>query len=208
MATGKNTRAAGAAARERVAAARAEAERKTRRGKVIFRGTLAVLLVGGIGSLTAVMLASQKSDTISGVQSISVAAQPKHVTGSVVYPQTPPVGGDHNATPQTCGVYTSAVTNENAVHSLEHGAVWITYQPGIPATDIAALTADVKGKDHLMLSPYPGQPGLITLNAWGKQLNVGSASDSRIAKFISKYVNGPQTPEPGAACSGTGSPVG
>jgi hypothetical protein len=85
--------------------------------------------------------------------------------------------------------------------------VWITYQPGIPATDIAALTADVKGKDHLMLSPYPGQPAQITLSAWGTQLNVNTSSDPRIAKFITKYVNGPQTPELGAACVGTGTPV-
>ncbi|WP_194915354.1 DUF3105 domain-containing protein, partial [Catenulispora rubra] len=49
----------------------------------------------------------------------------------------------------------------------------------------------------------------ITVTAWGKQLNVDSATDARIAKFISKYMQGPQTPEPGAACTGgTGTPNG
>jgi hypothetical protein len=205
----KNTTARDSTARRaQVAAAMAEAKRKERRGKLIFRGVLAVLLVGGIGGVTAVVIANKSSGntSISGVQTFSVAPSPKHVTGTVTYPQVPPVGGDHNATPQTCGVYTAAVANENAVHSLEHGAVWITYQPGIPAADIAALTADVKGKDHLLLSPYPGQPAAITATAWGKQLNVASAIDPRIAKFISTYVNGPQTPELGAPCTGTGTP--
>jgi hypothetical protein len=206
MATGKNTRADSVAARERVAAAQAEAKRKARRGKLIFRGILAALLVVIVGGVTAVILATHKSDTISGVKTYGNLSR-NHVTGTVIYQQTPPVGGNHNATPQTCGVYTSAIPNENAVHSLEHGAVWITYQPGIPATDVAALTADVKGKDHLMLSPYPGQPALITLSAWGTQLNVNTSADPRIAKFVSKYVNGPQTPELGAACVGTGTPV-
>lgn len=40
------------------------------------------------------------------------------------------------------------------------------------------------------------------LSAWGKQLTVKSAADARVAQFFTKYVQGPQTPEPGAACSG------
>ena len=51
-----------------------------------------------------------------------------HTTKPVQYPQNPPVGGDHSAQYLTCGVYTSPVPNENGVHDLEHGAVWITYR--------------------------------------------------------------------------------
>jgi hypothetical protein len=131
------------------------------------------------------------------------------VTTTVAYPQTPPVGGDHAPVPQNCGIYTAPVANENAVHSLEHGAVWLTYQPGIGAAEIATLTADVKGKPYTLMSPYPTEPAPITLTAWGKQLTVNSASDARIAEFIKTYAAGPQTPEPGAACSGgVGTPNG
>lgn len=205
MATGRNAKAT--AARERVAAARAEAERKQRRGKLIFRGTLAVLLIGGIGGLTAIVIASKSSTGISGVKSYSNLSR-NHVKGTVAYPLAPPVGGDHADTPQTCGIYTAPIANENAVHSLEHGAVWVTYQPGISPADIATLTADVKGKPYTLLSPYPNQPSPISVSAWGKQLNVNSASDRRIAKFISTYAGGPQAPEPGAACTGVGTPTG
>ena len=209
MASGKNTSSrakSAAAARERVAAAQAEAKRKARRGKMIFRGILVVFLVGIIGTITAVVLASQASANIAGVKSFSGLSR-NHVTTPVTYPQTPPVGGDHAPVWLNCGIYTAPVANENAVHAMEHGAVWITYQPGIGAGQIATLSADVHGKAYTVLSPYPTQPWPITVTAWGKQLNLTSANDARIAKFISKYMQGPQTPEPGAACTGgTGTP--
>jgi hypothetical protein len=98
----KNTTAKDSAARRaQVAAAMAEAKRKERRGKLVFRGVLAALLVGGVGGLAAVVIANQSSGStsISGVQTFTVPPNPKHVTGAVAYPQVPPVGGDHNASP-------------------------------------------------------------------------------------------------------------
>lgn len=205
----RSTKAARTAdARAKVAAARIEAERKARRGKVVFRGSLALLLAGGVAAVAAVVVAQQDAGKISGVKSYANLSR-NHVSGTVNYPQTPPVGGDHNPVPQNCGIYTSPVTNENAVHSMEHGAVWVTYQPGIGAAQIATLTADVQGKPYTLLSPYPTEPSPITVTAWGKQLTVNSASDARIAKFIKTYAAGPQTPEPGAPCSGgVGTPNG
>ena len=126
MATKQQKAATRSAAAAKVAAARAEAERKARRGKLIFRGTLAVLLAAVIGGVTAVVLAQQNAGKISGVKSYSNLSR-NHVTTKVSYPLTPPVGGDHAATPQNCGIYTDPVANENAVHSMEHGAVWVTY---------------------------------------------------------------------------------
>ena len=52
-----------------------------------------------------------------------------HVSGTVDYEMTPPAGGDHAAVWMNCGVYTEQVPNENAVHDLEHGAIWFTYDP-------------------------------------------------------------------------------
>ena len=130
-----------------------------------------------------------------------------HVTGTVKYAQLPPVGGDHNAVWQNCGIYSQPITNENAVHSLEHGAVWMTYQPSLDAASIAQLQSLVRGHDHALLSPYPGLPSPVVISAWGVQLQVKSATDPRLAQFVSKYEQGPQTPEPGATCSGgTGTP--
>jgi hypothetical protein len=125
-----------------------------------------------------------------------------HVTGAVKYDQTPPNSGDHNGTPQQCAVYTAPIPNEHAVHSLEHGAVWITYNDKVPADQVAKLAAKVEGDPYGLMSPVPEQKSPINLSAWGRRLSVDSADDDRIDDFIEGYSSGPQTPERGAACIG------
>ena len=135
-----------------------------------------------------------------------------HKTGPISYPETPPVGGPHNEVWQNCGIYDKPVANENAVHSLEHGAVWITYRPDLSADQVEQLRKLVRGHGHVLLSPYPNLPAPVVASAWGVQLKIESSSnpafDPRLPLFIEKYEQGTQTPEPGASCSnGTGSPI-
>lgn len=125
-----------------------------------------------------------------------------HVQTPVTYPQQPGVGGDHAATWTNCGIYTDPVNEQRAVHSLEHGAVWISYKPDLSPSAVTTLTALVKGKPYVLLSPNAGQTAAITATAWGTQLDVPDADDTRLPIFIKAYSMGPQTPEPGAPCSG------
>ncbi|KAA0941788.1 DUF3105 domain-containing protein [Streptomyces apricus] len=126
-----------------------------------------------------------------------------HVTKSVSYPMNPPVGGDHHQAWMTCdgSVYEKAIPNENAVHSLEHGAVWITYNDDAADADVKTLADKVDKTPYTLMSPVKDQAGALMLSAWGKQLTVEKASDPRVQQFLTKYVQGPQTPEPGAACT-------
>jgi hypothetical protein len=114
----------------------------------------------------------------------------------------PPVGGVHSPRWQNCGIYDRPVETKNAVHSMEHGAVWITYQPELPEEDVAVLSDLVRGQTYLLLTPYPGLKSPVVLSAWGIQLEVDSVDDARVEEFIGAYRLGPQTPEFGAACSG------
>jgi hypothetical protein len=126
----------------------------------------------------------------------------QHVSTPVTYPQTPPAGGPHNAVWQNCGVYTEPLANEHAVHSLEHGTVWITYQPDLPANQVQTLQDITRRGSHRLLSPYPGIDSPIILTAWGFQLRLENTDDPRLNQFILKYEQGPSTPERGAVCSG------
>ncbi|MFE7105141.1 DUF3105 domain-containing protein [Streptomyces sp. NPDC057575] len=127
-----------------------------------------------------------------------------HVTGAVAYPMKPPVGGDHNPVWMNCDgrVYKNAVPDVNAVHAMEHGAVWVTYTGKAPAADVAKLAERVGRTPYSLMSPYVGQSGTIMLTAWGNQVTVDGADDPRVDQFFSKFVQGAQTPEPGATCSG------
>jgi hypothetical protein len=124
-----------------------------------------------------------------------------HTTGPVTYEQVPPVGGAHYPRWQVCGYYDAPIQNERGVHSMEHGAVWITYSPDLPADQVRTLSSMVTGHSHLLISPYPGLPSPVVASAWGEQLVLQSVSDPRLAAFVAYFEQGPQTPEPGATCS-------
>ncbi|CAK7285168.1 DUF3105 domain-containing protein [Streptomyces misionensis] len=127
-----------------------------------------------------------------------------HVTTKVSYPMHPPVGGNHNPVWADCNgdVYTRQLQDENAVHSLEHGAVWVTYTDKASKADVEALAAKVKQTPYSLMSPYESQSAPLILSAWGHQVTVKSAKDPEVDKFFSDFVQGPQTPEPGASCTG------
>lgn len=132
---------------------------------------------------------------------------------SHVYPLSewplPPAGGVHNDVIQNCGIYTEPVATEHVVHSLEHGTVWITYQPDLPEGDVAYLQDLARGQSYIILSPYPGLRSPVALTAWGLQLELDSAQDQRVEQFIERYRLGPTAPERGGACTGgIGEPIG
>ncbi|MFZ3469872.1 DUF3105 domain-containing protein [Streptomyces sp. 4.24] len=127
----------------------------------------------------------------------------KHVDTPVKYEMTPPVGGDHSPRWMNCNgdVYKNPLPEVNAVHSLEHGAVWVTYNEKADKADVEKLAGTVAKTPYTLMSPAKEQAGTIMLSAWGKQLTVDKADDPRVAQFFTKYVQGAQTPEPGAACT-------
>jgi hypothetical protein len=164
---------------------------------------LIAAVVGGIALLGVfIMNLSRQFMVVEGVRTYGPFAANIHVTGTVNYPQTPPTGGEHFASWQNCGIYNRPIQNELAVHSMEHGAVWITYQPDLPVDEVERLKNLVRGRTYTLLSPYPDLPVPIAASAWGVQLTADNASDERLSQFVTKYRQGAQTPEPGAACIG------
>ena len=114
----------------------------------------------------------------------------------------PPAFGAHLNAWQNCGIYDQPVGLGNALHSMEHGAVWLTYAPDLSASQVAELQDLARGHGFVLMSPYPPQTTPVVLTAWGVQLVIETLPDDRVAKFIAYYENGPQNPEPGAPCSG------
>jgi hypothetical protein len=170
-------------------------------GVIAAAGTLVGCSGEGDGGDAGVVAADAVAE-IEGVTVVPVASA-QHVNGSVTYNASPPAGGNHNPAWQNCGFYTVEVIPELAVHSLEHGAVWITYAPGADDATLAAVRSLADQHDYVLASPYPDNPAPIVLTAWGRQADVDSADDPLVAEFLDTYLeDGPTTPEPGAACSG------
>jgi hypothetical protein len=182
-------------------------------GPIALTGVVLLIAVGIIGwagyaSFKGTRSYEENANAIKGIVNYrnskdATIASRQHKQGPLTYTTSPPVGGDHNPTWQNCSgdVYTQPIANEHAVHSLEHGAVWVTYKLGMPADQVKVLSDKVTGKDFMMISPIEGLDANVSLQAWGYQLKVDTVTDARIDEFI-KALRVKASQEPGAACSG------
>lgn len=123
-----------------------------------------------------------------------------HTTDDVAYPQDPPAGGQHAPVWLACGVYDEPVREENAVHDLEHGTVWITHAPDLSEADLEVLADQLP--DNGIMSPREDLPSPVVVTVWGAQLQLDGADDPRLPLFLAEYGDGQTAPEFGASCQG------
>lgn len=152
--------------------------------------------VDSVASTTTIDL-----ENIEGVEYLVITSR-EHTEEDLEYPTVPPAGGDHLGIWHNCGKYIVELLDEAAVHSLEHGAVWITYLPELPLSEIQKLDNILEGNQRFLMSPYSNQPAPIVLTSWGRRLEIEEADDPRIPAFIEAFTDSSSSPEPGVTCSG------
>lgn len=179
---------------------------------LVLAGIAAVLVVALAVAVPVVLSGDDDPDPASATDSSSSAVPNldavrvyedlgnEHVAGDVDYPQLPPVGGAHDPAWLDCGSYDEPVRDENAVHDLEHGATWLTYDPGLDPADVAALVAQLP--QNSIASPYDGLPAPVVVTVWGRQLELDGAVDPRLGLFVAAFGDGHTAPEPFASCAG------
>ena len=118
------------------------------------------------------------------------------------YGMSPPAGGNHWGAWLNCGIYTEPQQNENAVHALEHGAVWITYNPDELTADEITTLQDSLPETYVVMSPYPGLQAPVVASAWGNQVELDGVDDPRLSDFVDKFWRSADVPEPNAVCTG------
>ncbi|CAN5788684.1 hypothetical protein BH23ACT11_BH23ACT11_25920 [soil metagenome] len=125
----------------------------------------------------------------------------KLVEGKIDYDRDPPTNGKHSPIWQNCGFYSKPVDNKTAVHSLDHGVVWITYRPDLPAEQIEQLRT-YGDEEYVIVSPYPDQPALVVATAWRNQLYLVGANDPRLRQFVDGFRISELAPLSGNRCIG------
>ena len=194
-------------------AAAIQKRKQQRRAQMRSRRQLRFVAMAGLVGLTIIawigysIYQDRQSEEIpSDQQSLGEVASFEldagHVAGDVDYEQNPPAGGPHHNVWQNCGYYSVPLIDERATHSLEHGAVWITYQPDLPADQVDIIRGKAENQTYVLASPYPDLPAPVVVSAWGKQLQLESATAEALDAFLRTYRQGPQTLEPGAPCTG------
>jgi hypothetical protein len=130
------------------------------------------------------------------------------VEGPIDYDRHPPTNGDHAPIWQNCGFYEQPIEDKHAVHSMDHGVVWITYRPNLPEQQIRALRP-YGNENYVIASPYPGQDAPVTATSWRVQLELDSPKDPRLRRFVNQFRISELAPLSGNRCNlGVGSPKG
>jgi hypothetical protein len=165
---------------------------------------ISVVAVASLVGIAGIVTKGPGASSVAAIRGVQVfkGLTSNHVTSTVAYNPLPPVGGNHSATVLNCGIYTDPVPNEPAVHSLEHSAVWVTYDPKtITGAQLKTLQSEMP-KTYAILSPFAGLPSPIVASAWGAQLKIQQVGDPRITQFLAKYRESKSAPEPSAPCTG------
>lgn len=185
---------------------RAEAAQQRRR-RNLFYGVGALLLVAVVIAVAVSQIGKARLPrTIEGLRTFSGLSRDHALDIDLADTGRPPAGGAHHPQWLNCGIYREPVETINAIHSLEHGAVWLTYHPDLPAEQVALLEAYTEGDPFVLVSPYPDQESPIIATAWGAQVDIEEAPDPRIDLFVQTYSDA--GPEPGAVCAGgLGTPI-
>ncbi len=188
---------------QKVAQMRRDDSSRSRRSNTLVTIGLVAAVVIAVGGVFWAVQAGTEDPTpgaLDEVQTFSYDAG-KHTTDNepVDYAESPPVGGEHDPTWETCGFSDDELDQEKAVHSMEHGAVWITYDPALAAEEVQTLKGRLS-ENYTLLSPYPDLGAPVVASAWNTQLILDGVDDPRLDDFVTEYRQGQQTPEPGAAC--------
>lgn len=189
---------------------REQARGKRNRLWAIWGAVAGGVVVMGLVAAVVVPMSIPKKDPLSieltGLKTWEVPGavhvDPVPVDYLADYKMDPPAGGPHWAAWLNCGVYTEPQENERAVHALEHGAVWVTYNPDeVKGADLDALRKRLP-KTFSVISPYPGLSSPVVASAWGAQIRMDSVDDEQLDAFIARYWKSGTAPELGAACTG------
>jgi FKBP-type peptidyl-prolyl cis-trans isomerase FkpA len=145
-----------------------------------------------------------RTDLLPGAPAITSA----HVNGNVAYgqdPASPPTYGDHHwtdqfdidtnpgVTPRLTGIYDNEQPDEDLVHNLDSGHVWISYNPNLISdselADLKQLLRDGAGNDEgsgagVILTPRAANDHAIELASWGRLLELHHYNEPTIRSFI------------------------
>lgn len=202
------------AARLAAAEARQKQQSAQKRNRILAIGGTILGLLAVAGIVTAVIVTSLTPPAPQAVDDELVSGdyadrlqtfeglEGTHTEGRVTYDRTPPVGGPHNPGWLNCGVYSEEQTDEYVVHSLEHGAVWINYDPAFTTDDEVDALIALAPDTYTIVSPYPGIGESMAISAWGAQLRFTEVDDPAVEDFLTEFWRSPSSPEPNAPCTG------
>lgn len=114
-------------------------------------------------------------------------------TDHPAYNSNPPTSGWHWPQPAAWGSYATAQSDEQLIHNLEHGGIWISYKPDLDAQTIAQLNDFAKRYRKIIVAPRVANDSAIALAGWARLQKLDRYDERLILQFIDAfYDKGPE----------------
>ncbi|MBI4050336.1 MAG: DUF3105 domain-containing protein [Candidatus Doudnabacteria bacterium] len=173
--------------------ARLAAVRRAKLKKIVIWLTILVLLIGGswwlVGYSRQAALEKPGEEIVDqGRAHIQPGEEHEQ------YNSNPPTSGSHYAQAADWGVYDQELPDEQLIHNLEHGGIWISYKDPSQTALVNALKEIVQDyPTKVILTPRPANDAAIAMAAWGRLLQLDAVDEKEIKAFIKAYMNrGPE----------------
>jgi len=104
----------------------------------------------------------------------------------ITYNSNPPAGGSHYPTTAHAGVYDKAPADGNLVHSLEHGAVILWYNPKLLSQEQISRLKNIfnQTSGKAIMTPRDSMDFLVALSSWGRVLKLKDIDEKQIKDFF------------------------
>lgn len=143
---------------------------------------------------------AEVSQEVEGVEVYDIVGADHIATGTSGsgYNSNPPSSGPHWANPAKNGFYDEPLRDEQLIHNLEHGHIWIAYRPDV-SDEVKARLKEITEKEDwkVVAAPREANDAKIACVAWGRILKMDEPNYQKIEDFIKTYRNrGPEkTPD-------------
>lgn len=117
---------------------------------------------------------------------------PRGVDCRYEYPTTPPYGGPHWTIPLRCGIYEQEQLFEPMVHTMEHGAIVLYYQPlAVDADTVAEMRVAAsqllsEGR-RLILTPSTRIGVPVAMTSWGRLMLLDDFEEDTLRAFLDAF---------------------
>lgn len=170
-------------------------QQKKQASKRTIRLMLIILIIGASGYGLYYLASSPEKASKPG-ETFPILGR-DHIQNGAEHPaynSNPPTSGWHYVQPAEWGVYQNELPDEQLIHNLEHGGIWISYKDVDEKTrsDLEAIGKKYSGS--VVITPRSANDAKITLASWGRLEKFDSFNEKKITDFIK--VNKNKSPEP------------
>lgn len=166
---------------------------RIKKGKKLFYAVLVILAVVTVG-YGGVSLLQQAEKTRPGT-TFAIQGQTHIDVGAEhpAYNSNPPTSGWHYIQPAPWGPYQNELPDEQLIHNLEHGGIWISYK-NVDQQTKDALEKIAGRESKVVVGPRSKNSAPIVLASWGRLLELQSFDEKIVRDFIKANRN--RSPEP------------